>query len=399
MAVQGSNGYGQNARTDEKGQYRIGGLTPGKYRVRAMPENNQFPPEIRTDGTTEVNYAASYHPGVLLPQEAARVAVGAGSDTGGVDIQMVRTPILRVSGDVGGLPPGTQNVHLMLRQGRNTSGAGNVKPDGTFAIYRVNPGKYTLQAMWSSPSGQRMLSSSVDIEVRDANVDHVTLQMIAPFDLSGTVEFEDEGARPQDPSPAPPRAGAAAQAQQIRRPAPRSIRFASVDAFGSQSVAEMAADGTFHLTALEPARYRVTPNWGPAYVKSMRIGPTQVEGGILDLRNGPPGSTLTLVMSSAMGSVAGTVTGDRGPATAALVILVAADSDGAVPARLMAVQPDGTFTLPGVTPGSYKIAAIDQADRAAFTSGGNLTEMTEELESIEIHANDKLTKDLKIFKP
>src|SRR5450755_2568995 len=62
LTVQAEQG-GRSQRigvTDDRGQFRIGGLSPGKYRVRAVPQSLPVPPEIRTDGTTEVYYAATY---------------------------------------------------------------------------------------------------------------------------------------------------------------------------------------------------------------------------------------------------------------------------------------------------------------------------------------------------
>jgi len=65
------------ARTDDGGMFRIGGLPPGKYRVIAQPESLPLPPEIRTDGTAEVHYSATYYPNALSAKEASRVEVRA----------------------------------------------------------------------------------------------------------------------------------------------------------------------------------------------------------------------------------------------------------------------------------------------------------------------------------
>ena len=89
--------YPSNTTTDEKGQYRLGGLAPGKYRIRATIQDIGMLPEIRTDGTKEVHYAPTYHPSALLPESATRVEARAGSETTGIDIRMVRTPIVRIA--------------------------------------------------------------------------------------------------------------------------------------------------------------------------------------------------------------------------------------------------------------------------------------------------------------
>jgi hypothetical protein len=80
-------GSGEFTTTDEQGQFRIGGLAPGRYRVRAS-HGDMFGgwPESRTDGTVEAHNAASYYPGVLTEKEAGAVVVRAAAESLGVDI-------------------------------------------------------------------------------------------------------------------------------------------------------------------------------------------------------------------------------------------------------------------------------------------------------------------------
>ncbi|HEU5021112.1 MAG TPA: carboxypeptidase-like regulatory domain-containing protein, partial [Bryobacteraceae bacterium] len=53
-------GSDSRARTDASGQFRMGGLAPGQYRLRAIPQNTWTPPEQRTDGTTDVQDAPTW---------------------------------------------------------------------------------------------------------------------------------------------------------------------------------------------------------------------------------------------------------------------------------------------------------------------------------------------------
>src|ERR1017187_2490976 len=65
VSVEGTGGGGWGGATDEKGEYHIAGVAPGKYRVRAVPQQTQSPPEIRSDGTTEEHYSTTYYPETL----------------------------------------------------------------------------------------------------------------------------------------------------------------------------------------------------------------------------------------------------------------------------------------------------------------------------------------------
>jgi hypothetical protein len=64
-------------QTDDQGQYRIGGLSPGRYRVRASPANRSMAQgrEIRTDGSEETYNTTTYFPGTLDTKTATRVRV------------------------------------------------------------------------------------------------------------------------------------------------------------------------------------------------------------------------------------------------------------------------------------------------------------------------------------
>ncbi len=386
-----------SAWTDDRGQYRIGGLEPGKYRVRALPVNLLVPPETRTDGTSEVQYAATYYPGVLLPKDAARVEVHAGADTGGVDIPLLRTSVVRVSGTVSGLPPSTRNVHIELRRGRATTTTGIVSENGSFVLWRPNPGPYTIQAVWTSPAGLRMQSTPVDIEVADRNIDRVTLNVIPPIELAGHVEYEDERARPPDPSPATS-SQPGGPSQQVRRAAPPRIQFSALDGTASQGT-ELAAGDTFHIAGLLPQKYLVSVFWGPVYVRSMRLGSAAVEGAVLDLRGGSPGNGLTLVVSSATASMKGVVTTGSSPSSGAVVILMSADPAGGAPTLSAAVRPDGSYVIAGVAPGKYLAGAIAEAQRNALMRIGALPDLADSMETVELHPGEQLAKDLKLIKP
>jgi hypothetical protein len=138
-------GESESASADDKGQFRIGGLRPGKYRIKAAPQTMPLPPETRTDGTSDVNYSPTYYPDSLAEKQAAQVEVQAAAELTDIDIRMVRTPIVSVSGKVSGLPAGSRNASIDVQRaygmGGSTQPGSIVKPDGTFAIWRLDPGK------------------------------------------------------------------------------------------------------------------------------------------------------------------------------------------------------------------------------------------------------------------
>jgi len=119
-----------------------------------------------------------------------------------------------------------------------------------------------------------------------------------------------------------------------------------------------------------------------------------VDGNVLDLRQGAPGDSVTVVVSSAMGTISGKVTDGKGPATAASVMLAPDDTDSGQSNRFVDVQSDGAYIMPMIPPGKYRIGAIDEAARSQFLRA-NREDYIDQTEPIEIHANDQITKDLK----
>jgi hypothetical protein len=86
--------------TDENGVFRIGGVAPGNYRVSAGSLGAFGPPEVRTDGTRQIDHVPSYYPNAPTAKTAARVHVSAGAEASRIEIQMRTGPIVRVSGKV-----------------------------------------------------------------------------------------------------------------------------------------------------------------------------------------------------------------------------------------------------------------------------------------------------------
>jgi hypothetical protein len=405
VVAEGATGSGGTiATTDDKGEYRIGGLRPGKYRIKATPQALPLPPEIRSDGTTDVHYSPSYYPGVLAAASATRVQVQPAAQLAGMDIRLVPTPIVTVSGKVTGAPEGAKNISIQVQRppasGNGWSSTGsNAKPDGTFDLWRLDPGKYTLVASIFSPGGARLQSSPVDIEVTTANIEHLELRMVAPFDVSGEMRFEDEQARrPQQPPAQPGQSqGQGQNGTQAAPPpaAPRRITLRSASGnIGQQTMADVSADDTFQFEKMQPGLYHVALSWPPVYVKSMLVGSTETEGDLLDLRSGPAGA-VTITASSVTGQVSGTASDSKGPAAGAMVLL-APEPDGRQFFSVGVAGQDGTYTISNIPPGKYRLLVRDDdLNLSAARMGNGLEDYADVMVSVEIHAGDNVTKDLK----
>jgi hypothetical protein len=397
---------GNGATTDSKGQYRIGGLRPGKYTVLAWDMQSQlpFPPEMRTDGTQEAHHSSTFYPSTLTRKEAARVRVTAGGETSGIDIRMVRTPIVRITGRIVGMPAGVRSpgIQLQSNAGAPSMGGGRAKADGTFELWRPAAGRSRIYANWSGDAGMDQ-TVPMEIEVGDSNIDNVELKFVPPFDLSGNIVFDDENAKLPDPSRNPPPAGGGGggQVRQMqgtpsRRPFLQLVEASSGPYGGRTLQLPVNPDGSFTLAKVAAGKYVATTTWGPTYVKSMQLGGQHMDGRALDLTNGTGGNSLSVTVSSQVGSLTGTVRSGTDPAPEAAVLLWADDIPSQRPSVTMAKQ-DGSYGFPALRPGKYLIAVMAPEDE-----GGNLWERIpddfEETVEITVMPGDKLTKDVKVGK-
>lgn len=403
--VMAESGRGmQGSQSDAQGRFRIGGLVPGKYRIKATADEPQTPPEIRTDGTAEVHYSGTYYPSSLDAASGGKVIVAPGGETGGIEIRLVRTPIVRVSGKVTGIPQGADNIFLVVQPSHDNnpdwgfimnggrSGGTQVKKDGTFTLWRLAPGPYRISARRNGAGVTAMASAPVDIVVGDSDIDGIELRMIAAADLTGQVEYESDDAKPPGP---------AAQSQPGRLRGPQLL-LQGIDGTNGGARGQVDSSGTFTLEKVLPGRYRVIWLAGHlGYVKSMRLGATEMSGHILDLSGGAAGAVLAIVISTQFGSVSGTVQTDGAPTEGLQVLLL---PDGQEPVVLRGVQfrnigAGGSYSFDALAPGAYKLAVVAEDDVGPIQQGLEEWEAYAPVtETVTIGAGDKVTQDLKILK-
>jgi hypothetical protein len=216
-------------------------------------------------------------------------------------------PIVRVSGKVLNLlGPGLRGIWIALG---NYSSAVSFRADGSFEIWGLSPGQYSLMAHGPiTPGVPVSVSQAVEIEVGDSNIDGIRLTPIAPLVVSGRIEYEDDAAKPKSSTASP----------QVLLEDPNGSR--------TPGRADLAQDDSFRLDNASAQRHRVALSWPTAYVKSMRFGGTEIQGSILDLSSGSSG-TLEVLVSSAMGGVSGTMRNGDSPAAGVLLALISDDPD------------------------------------------------------------------------
>lgn len=344
-------------QTDDRGQYRLYGLKPGEYYIRAIDEF--IPPMINlpTDEwevreSMGSQYAPVYYPGVTQMSQSQAVPVGAGEEAQ-IDFTMRRTKTVEVSGRVigaDGKPTSDAYVAIDEYPPSEYSFGHGASPDekGQFTIRGVPPGSYFVMANQRSTGPEESgFHARQKIEVGTDNVDSVILALGRGVKVSGHVMA----------------AGGTVHLERlfvtlISREDKFPGGWARVKKDGSFEVADLS-DGnfSFNVSGLEEG-------W---YMKSARTGPDNILDNGLQVEKGQGRHTIEVVVSNSSAELDGSVTQDGRAMIGARVRLIP-DPETAynrVRARTTTTDQTGRFAFSGIAPGPYKVLArLSDAQRA-----------------------------------
>ena len=338
-----------SVQTDDRGQYRIFGLKPGDYYIRA---ENSFDPDnnIRVDESFWVQqiegseYAPAYYPGVTQSSQAQVVPVKAG-DEAQADVTLQRTKTAEIAGHVIGRNGPTKGVWVELMQrGADISGSDRhdtTDETGTFRFKGVPPGNYVISA-FTSEEGDHVYQPRGEqkIEVNGENIDSLTISIGRGTNLPGRITVDGMGSPAWD---------------RIR------INLSGIEgeSFGGQS--DVKKDGTFEIKSVNDGDYAVT-FWGLQdgwYVKSARLGAQDLLEKGLQLEAGNPGGRIEVVVSSVGAQLEGSVSGHDGPVIGARVSIAPEPETPYNRSRSHSEKTDqrGHFVVTGLAPGTYRLRA------------------------------------------
>ena len=177
--------------TDDRGVYRIYGLSPGQYAVGAGERKD----EPSYGGSGRLPYEQSFHGGSSIPEGAKRIAVASGTETRDVDVVVRRgSPGFTISGkviDVETRAPVT-NVRvgyapIVNGQPRGFAVGGGVRDDGSFVDTGMKPGVYHVVAIRTQEQSASSYCDPVEITVVDRNLKDLVLEMHRAASIRGVI--------------------------------------------------------------------------------------------------------------------------------------------------------------------------------------------------------------------
>jgi hypothetical protein len=352
--LQGNPGGVLPRRTDDRGRYRLFGVSPGDYFVAAGEE-----PRV-TRGIAEGpdNSLRVYYPGTSVIAEAMTVKILPGQDTLGVHIsyappigarvygsafdatgQPLKFPVTLMESSRSGVPMLAQRTAL-------------VSQDGTFAFLNVAPGEYVIQGV-VRPSPGRSSEFGVAFVSVGADAPPVTLRTSRGTTVRGRVVLEGNTSDVQFDS-----FGVGAS------PSDLDYNPIGVDLSGSG----VRDDGTFELRLQGPMRITSTVAPQGWWLKSAMVGGLDVADQPYMFSGNEP-VEMTVVFSHATAEILGRVLDDRGQAARDYWMLAFPTDSGRwhLASRYIKLgrpNADGAFHIVGLPPGDYWVVAVNRFEVA-----------------------------------
>jgi protocatechuate 3,4-dioxygenase beta subunit len=379
---------GQEASTNDQGEYRIYGLEPGRYFVRATHSGNAF---MNLVAEGQVLYPPVFYSNGDSPDRATPLDLKPGDEIPAIDLQLIpiATQGHEVSGKIIGGDAISITMVMMLEKTADSDIAGlglnarqvtTNRADGTFRFVNVTPGTYRLRAV-ENENGQVKVATG-DLVVGSTNVSNVTLALTLGVDISGHITFEGK-------------------IDQTGEAGVNLMPASSEDAFGGSASSPIQPDGSFTLKNVTDGTYKLQV-WSmceTCYLKSASSRGTDLLGTSFDVRGGVAPQSIDVVYSANSAEASGTVNGDdEKPVAGAMVMAVPVAETPNRESRYKTSTTDqnGHFDLRGLAPGNYDVIALSGLDDDGqnYTDPDFLQPYADKAQSLIVAANDRKTLQL-----
>jgi protocatechuate 3,4-dioxygenase beta subunit len=356
--------YAGGASTDDRGEYRMFGVAPGKYyltatyRIMGVAMNAM---DRSASPAPEEDYVPTYYPGTTNAANAAQIEVAAGAEMGNINLKLSKSRTVRIRGHVSqSIAAGRQPINILLMPRANDTMAMLMMFNrsriadarGNFELAGVAPGQYYLRA--SMNTGDKSYAGRVAVDVGTANLENIAVTIEPGPSLRGQVRLEGDAPQPLTDL-------------RIRLMArePGTMMF-------GPNMAKVNEDGSFVLENITPDSYNVTFIGMPDgyFVKRVQLGDTESAGPALDLSAG--GSRpVTITLSPNAAQITGSVqnAGTQKTAPGATVVIVPQEADRRDQSTFFkqtASDQFGNFSFKNVVPGEYKVFAWEDLEPGAY---------------------------------
>jgi hypothetical protein len=262
---------------------------------------------------------------------------------------------------------------------------GQIKPDGSFVVSGLTPGRYMLQVRGGM--GGDGESAYADITVSGDDLTGIRLTASKPSIVTGRVIVDR------------------AAAQSLR---PASVRLGlqpvqmDMMMMGGTPPGAVNEDLTFEMKA-QPGTFRVTlfgqmPGWS---IRSVRYRGTDVTDSGMEFRPNEDVTDIEVELTNRVTDVSGVVTNAKGEALKDYsVVVFPQDRDKWTPSsrymRTARPDQDGRYKVNGLPPGDYRVIALDYLDQNEWNSPEFLDGVRSKATTFSVNEGESKSVDLKI---
>jgi len=380
-----------HSTTSEAGEYRIPGLAPGKYYIRA-----KAPGSLTAKPGSDKAYVPLYYPAANDQARSVALVLRAGEELAGIDMNFVPVHTVHIRGRVinarTSLPSKEAEVTLLSDQGetifspsQNLSGGAQA----AFEFQGVPPGSYVLVAQQpSNPQERKTMWGRTSLEVGDTNIERAEVVVSPGVDVSGRIRVEGKTAVDISKD--------ISNLVGILEPQEASSLASLTPDIDNASV---KPDGTFIFREVPEGSYRINLFPVPAgfYLKSSGAADVLETGVTVGRGHSPP--ALELVLSPGTGRIDGSVGSGEQSSPGASVVLVPDGKQRAQPNYYRQAVTDqlGRFAMRNIAPGDYALFAWEQIERGAYMDPDFLGQYEDRGKAVHVEEGGHLTVKLDVI--